>query len=66
MAVISGVGVRRYYERWGYILADTYQVKVLVDTAKWLRVAAATAAVAAAVTFSVVFSSRHSRVRARY
>jgi histone acetyltransferase (RNA polymerase elongator complex component) len=27
MAVISGVGVREYYRKWGYRLQNTYMVK---------------------------------------
>ena len=29
MAIISGVGVREYYENRGYILEDTYMTKML-------------------------------------
>jgi len=29
MSVISGVGVRRYYEKWGYVLEGEYMVKKL-------------------------------------
>ncbi|CAM9532129.1 unnamed protein product [Ectocarpus sp. 4 AP-2014] len=58
MAVISGVGVRRYYERFGYRSLKDYQVKVLVD--KWTIVAAASAltVAAAAVTAAAVVLAR--------
>ena len=29
LAVISGIGVREYYRKWGYVLEGTYMVKYL-------------------------------------
>eukprot|EP00903_Cladosiphon_okamuranus_P019815 g18212.t1 len=60
MAVISGVGVRRYYERFGYRTLKDYQVKELVDLRKWSFVAASTAV---AVTMAVAAASLLGRAR---
>lgn len=31
LAIISGIGVREYYRKWGYVLEGTYMVKSLVN-----------------------------------
>ncbi|CAN0221465.1 unnamed protein product [Ascophyllum nodosum] len=58
MAVISGVGVRQYYARFGYQSRKDYQVKVLIDVRKWGMIAAA--AVVAAMTAALVGRGRRS------
>ncbi|KAG5183177.1 ELP3 like acetyltransferase [Tribonema minus] len=63
LAVISGVGVRRYYERFGYELGETYQIKTLPRARRWRRrlILAATVAAAAAIVGVAVGRRRTAR-----
>eukprot|EP00904_Undaria_pinnatifida_P004009 jgi/Undpi1/13609/HiC_scaffold_9.g03263.m1 len=58
MAVISGVGVRQYYAKFGYYTLKDYEVKILVDVRKWALVAAAAAATTVAAVAAATLLGR--------
>jgi len=60
IAVISGVGVRRYYEKFGYILDESYQIKELDPGRYWINWKVCALVIASAVTTGLLISRKKS------